>query len=200
MKRISIPALILLFVLLMLLPALAQDSDPTEIPEGCDPTAPTSAIDAYIAALERGDFLAITDALRQLNVVTRSTNIACSGYRFTSGESGLQAVIGPIDLSSGIWVAEVTTTRAFIANVNVVGGMCDPAFNLFNILSRTATNGASAVIESNNCSMVLEISNANEPWVLTFEQLMVADEIPPEQPTPRPEATTEATDEAEQDE
>jgi len=89
---------------------------------------------------------------------------------FTSEESGLNAVLGPIELSTGIYRVTATTDGFLIADIQEVSGTCDTGFSgLFNIFNGQAETGAQNLLLSTGCNALIEISNVQSAWTLDFE-------------------------------
>lgn len=159
----SIATLILFALLVVVLPAAAQDEEPV-----CDFTPVQSAIELTTAALAGTDNEATLTALGELSKAIRAAHLSCNGLAFTSEEYGQIPVLGPIDIPAGVYRATVTTEGFFIADVTLLDGECDDR-NLLNVSEGQATEGGQAVFESEGCSILIEISNTREPWALEFE-------------------------------
>jgi hypothetical protein len=91
---------------------------------------------------------------------------------FNNSTQGMQPVLGPLKLPSGIYRVTVRTSGYFIAQVETVSGTCDTGLmGLFNLSSGIATGGASSTLTSEDCNALVTISNVTEPWTLVFQQI-----------------------------
>ena len=89
--------------------------------------------------------------------------------RISSAEAGLQPVLGPIRLPTGVYIVEATTAGYFIGDVQALAGECTTqSGTLFNLSAGQANSGAETLLASSGCEMLLSISNTREPWTLTF--------------------------------
>lgn len=92
--------------------------------------------------------------------------------RYDSSSQGLQPVLGPVKLPTGIYRVTVVTNGFFIAKVETLSGMCETGFiGLFNLSSGDANAGTSNILESDECEALIAISNVTEPWFLEIEQI-----------------------------
>ncbi|HEX2906034.1 MAG TPA: hypothetical protein VHO69_04195 [Phototrophicaceae bacterium] len=92
--------------------------------------------------------------------------------RYDSNSLGLQPVIGPVQLRSGIYRAKVVTNGFFIGKVETLQGTCDTGWvGLFNLSSGQANMGASSLLKSQDCEALIAISNTTDTWSLEFEQI-----------------------------
>ena len=161
------PFILMLVFLLIVTPATAQDSG-----SDCDLTALVEAMGITSDTITVGDMDATLNALSSLENLISRTRAECAGLAFDSEIEGLQPVLGPITLEPGIWIATATTEAAFIGQMTLLDGECESGFGaLFNESSGQLSNGAQKIIESNGCTFLLQISNAREPWTLTFESV-----------------------------
>lgn len=97
-------------------------------------------------------------------------NIACHGLQFSNEANGMQPLIGPINLTEGVYRVTATTDSFIILEIEVLEGECrsEPLFSLFE---GQAVGGAQAVYRSSGCEVLIQIRNTFEPWTVTFEQL-----------------------------
>jgi len=83
--------------------------------------------------------------------------------------------LGPIDLPSGTYRVTVTTAGFITADVETLAGDCyivGAGSLLFALSSGDASNGAEAIIRSQNCSMLIAVeARGGAEWTLTFEQV-----------------------------
>ncbi|MEL7235427.1 MAG: hypothetical protein AAGK74_13080, partial [Chloroflexota bacterium] len=88
---------------------------------------------------------------------------------FSSSELGLQPVIGPVDLPTGIYRVRYTSTGFGIVDIETIGGECiTDTFGLFNVSSGEANGGAETIFASDSCSGLITVDNTSEPWTLEF--------------------------------
>lgn len=87
-------------------------------------------------------------------------------------------MIGPIDIAAGTYRATATTAGFIIVQVNPTAGECGVAMGLigyspglFIISQGQAANGAEAIFTSESCTALIEVSNVQGPWTLTFEKV-----------------------------
>lgn len=93
---------------------------------------------------------------------------------FSSEISGLQPVIGVVDIPSGRYLATATTDGIMSLSVLPWEGTCDTGSfgtSLFNLFSDQANDGAEALFTSEDCKALIIVSNTGEPWTLTLERL-----------------------------
>lgn len=92
--------------------------------------------------------------------------------KFNSSDEGLMPVLGPYRIPSGTYRVTVTTKGFFIAGIETLNGSCDAGFmGLFNLMQGQASAGASAILKSNNCSLLIPLSNVTDSWALNFEKV-----------------------------
>lgn len=96
---------------------------------------------------------------------------------FSSSDSGLQPVIGPVDIPTGLYRVTATTQGFMIVEVDTVSGTCEHNMlgNLFNLSQGQATSGAEAIFASNSCRALIKISNTQQNWTLSFEAITPLD-------------------------
>jgi hypothetical protein len=91
---------------------------------------------------------------------------------YTSSEYGLQAVIGPVTLPTGIYRVTAKTDGFMIAAVETLEGTCETSIlGLFSLSQGQASNGASTILSSENCEALFTISNTQSAWTLDFLQI-----------------------------
>jgi hypothetical protein len=91
---------------------------------------------------------------------------------FDSSTAGLQAVIGPVDLPTGLYRVTATTAGYMIGDIEAISGECDAGFmGLYNITQGQATDGAETILKSDDCNGLISISNTQGAWTLEFQQL-----------------------------
>lgn len=95
---------------------------------------------------------------------------------FDSATYGLIAVIGPVEIPEGVYRAEAVTGGFIIVHINPVEGECGAGTSflttgLFSLSKGEATTGAEAIFTSRGCSVLMEVSNTQEAWTLSFEKV-----------------------------
>lgn len=104
-----------------------------------------------------------------------STTAPLEPITFDSSTEGLQAVIGPVDIPSGVYKVTATTAGFIAVTVETVSGTCstnDLGDSLFNLVGGGATDGAETLFGSDDCRVLLQVSNTTEPWMLEFGALV----------------------------
>ena len=127
-----------------------------------------------LTAIESGDLTAAVEILAQSDEQVGLMKAVCSGLLFegTDGE-----VIGPIDIPEGLYRATATTEEGIIIQIVTLDGECGQGSGsrlseaLFIESGGQANEGAETVFTSNNCNVLLEVSNVRAPWTLTFEKI-----------------------------
>lgn len=158
--------ILLIFLTLFILPTLAQDEP------ACDLTFLLDELDATVTILPKLTDEGIMKTLMQMESLISRTRAQCAGYTFTSEDEGLQPVIGPLEFANGIYLARITTEGFIAGKVTELNGLCGDSSYLFNEGSGDAVDGAERIFEtSENCSMLLELSNVSAPWTLEFEPI-----------------------------
>jgi len=159
-------ALILSF-LLIVVPVTAQESA-----SECDLTALVEAMGIASDTITVGDMDATLNALSDLENLIARTRAECTGLAFSSEADGQSPVLGPITLEAGIWISTVETDGYLIADATIIEGTCEWGFGgLYNLMQGQAVGGAQQVIQSEGCTILVEISNTRDPWTLTFESV-----------------------------
>lgn len=120
--------------------------------------------------------LTLTPTLTETPTVTPSATLtpeptATVAPLVFSGQGG--TVLGPVTIPAGIYRATFTTGGYGIVAFTVNEGACGAGRfmtpGLFNESAGDATNGAEAVLTSESCRTLIEISNVQQPWALVFE-------------------------------
>lgn len=83
-------------------------------------------------------------------------------------------VIGPVEIPAGIYRAIATTTGYLIEHVTALSGECGAGTNflsegVFSVSSGEANNGAETIFTSKGCSALIEVSNTQTEWKISFE-------------------------------
>ena len=90
-------------------------------------------------------------------------------FSFSSDESGMQPVLGPLTLPAGVYVITATTDGYMTVSPQSLSGDCgsDVRRSIFNLSSGEGGDGAqSVVVIESNCNVLLEIGNTRESWSL----------------------------------
>jgi hypothetical protein len=163
MKRILFVMFVMGLAGLMTLPILKAQDEPT-------PTA--------LCSLETVQ--TVTNAMAELITLAQMDNAAgdlriqCSGLVFEGANAD---VIGPVTIPAGTYIATAKTEGFMIVTFNVLSGECGQGTGsflgrgLFSISRDEATNGAETVMSSTGCQVLIEVSNVQAAWTLTFEQV-----------------------------
>lgn len=164
--------LVTVFVLLaaaVIAPALGQEDGEL----ACDADELTIAIEEAAALLEEAGELAGDDpasALTKLveaRLLLTDSDIKCHDLAF---EGAANAVLGPIDLPTGVYRVTFTTEGFGIADAEPLEGKCETdMFGLFNVSAGEAQTGAEAMLKAKDCRALIEITNIQKPWTLTIE-------------------------------
>ncbi len=166
--------LTIITVLLFIPIARAQD-----LPEACTAEALTAltttiqqANDTATASIKSGDLSAALETLAAAQAEMSAMQSTCAGL---SWEGKNPKVIGPVEIPAGLYRATATTKGFMIAQITLIDGDCGAkgisAKNLFSLFKGDADEGAEAILESDGCTALLEISNVQEAWTLTLEKL-----------------------------
>ena len=167
------PPIRLIGVLLLLLavtgtPLAAQQDD-------CAPAGLLSLLSSaakLLATMEESEQLA---TLRSLRRAVAEAEAACQDWRFTSEAEGMQPVLGPLTLPQGSYTLNVTTAGYYNAALEVEAGLCAYRDRSAGAFSRgQAVGGAARILDvsSENCTFLLAISSANEPWSLHLSEIL----------------------------
>lgn len=114
----------------------------------------------------------LNEWLTAASAAIEMTRWNCAAAAYTSEEFGLQPVIGPIMLSSGLYRVRFTTEAAGIVELISAGGCSDQL--LFAITTgRALPPGAQTTVRvvDRICEYYVQISNTRTPWTLEFERL-----------------------------
>lgn len=93
-----------------------------------------------------------------------------------SFEGDAATVIGPVDIPAGTYRATIKTAGYSIIQISAISGECGAGTSflspsLFILMEGQAATGAEAIVTSNKCSALIELSNITAPWTLEFEKL-----------------------------
>lgn len=147
--------LILLFLIVAFVTSVtAQDE--------CDPVV---IAETYAPQLAEA---ATLDELQAVQSGLAREIAACNGLYF---EDIASAVIGPIEISEGVYRITATTEGYLIVHELVIDGGCEFTGFGINIASGEATAGAEFLFKSEGCTVVFETSNVTAPYTLQFELL-----------------------------
>lgn len=156
------------------IPVLAQESDHPL----CQPEAMKSILEEMVPQMNASSQEAWLSNLIDLRTSLVMLEEACLGLGYSSNEEGLQPVIGPVPIPSGVYRATFTTTGFGIVDVEAVSGTCETGFgSLFNVSQGQADDGAqNTLTASDSCMALIQVSNTREPWTLEFETLVRTEE------------------------
>lgn len=93
----------------------------------------------------------------------------CLGLDF---EGNAEKVSDPVYVPKGIYRVTATTEGFFMLRPTILEGNCDPdGITLFNLSSGEGNTGAQAILKSEGCVALWEISNVSAPYSLKFEKM-----------------------------
>jgi hypothetical protein len=154
----------------------AQDASKPEF--SCDLPTLQKAIDVYVSELgklvdsKETDTTKISDTLQEMANTANIMRATCDGYVF---EGKKQTVLGPIEFPAGVYKAVAKTTGNMFAILTPTDGECGQgpghSSNLFLISEGDATDGAETVFSSNGCTVLIEVSEIQADWSLSFERV-----------------------------
>lgn len=164
---------LLVSLLLYALPTTTAQTNPA-----CDAAAFEDVIAQFINELEvMRETLDPTTAADKLQELANSANMiraTCDGLAF---EDDKQSVVGPVEFPAGVYRATFTTEGYGAVSVNPLSGNCGQGSgsfltpSLFLIMGGNATEGAESIFSSEECNALIEVSNVQGAWSLTFERL-----------------------------
>lgn len=172
-KVIGIVTLLLIGLLYVSPTVLAQSDEPI-----CNAAAFEDVIAQFINELEvmreTLDPATAADKLQELANSANMIRATCDGLAF---EDDKQTVIGPVEFPAGVYRATFTTEGYGAVSVNPLSGNCGQGSgsfltpSLFLIMGGNATEGAESIFSSEECNALIEVSNVQGAWSLTFERL-----------------------------
>jgi hypothetical protein len=121
-----------------------------------------------------GDLTTAAATLAQMDNAAGDLRIQCGGLVFEGANAD---VIGPVTIPAGTYIATAKTEGFMIVTFNVLSGECGQGTGsflgrgLFSLSRDEATNGAETVMSSTGCQVLIEVSNVQAAWTLTFEQV-----------------------------
>jgi len=154
--------------------ALAQDGPGCTDEELGNIVSILEGMTAEIRALQdAGDTDAALQTLTSLHFGLSAAISLCNPLSWEGSDDSL---IGPVELPGGHYRATVTTDGFFIAELTALDGECDDGSFIglpviFTLFDGEASDGAEALVVSEGCSALLEISNTSAPWTLTLERM-----------------------------
>lgn len=171
-KRYLIILLISL-VLPVALPTLSAQGTPSR---KCDVdymhTVVASFIEALKPLIDKSDPVAIATSLQDLAESANIMKAVCDGLAFSDKK---QKLIGPVEFPIGTYRVTAKTAGYMIVVVTPAQGQCghgqymEP--NLFLIIDGQATDGAETLFVSQGCTAMVEVSNVQGDWSLSFDNL-----------------------------
>jgi len=122
----------------------------------------------YIWTAESGEW-----DINMADVPTAPIGSNLATLSFNSDELGLQPVIGPLQIPSGIYILTATTEQFIIVEMQALRGECTSAGfgSLFNVSSGRASDGAETLLISDDCEALFSVGNTRAPWTLEFARL-----------------------------
>lgn len=91
--------------------------------------------------------------------------------------NGMQPVIGPIDLTDGVYRVRAVTSGFMIVTPEVTKGTCQltSVFGMFNLSQGQGEQGAEVLLIAEGCQLILSVSNTTQDWTLEFFQVTESD-------------------------
>ena len=134
--------------------------------EECDPAAVATASETAIGLLQTGEYGDLVEA----RGILAALDSVCLGLDF---EGETETVSDPVVIPAGLYRVTVSGDTYFIMDVVPLEGECGARSygKLFNLMDDQVAAGAAAVLESEGCTAVWEISNIRGPYRVTFEKL-----------------------------
>lgn len=129
-----------------------------------------SVITTLNANIEDNDTTNFLGTARELRRILGRLEANCRGLHFTNESEGMEPVIGPVSIASGIWRATFTTAGFGSVELEVISGTCEDDGLIFNAFQGDATDGMQAVVTTGpGCEVLISVSNTSEDWDLMFE-------------------------------
>jgi hypothetical protein len=136
-----------------------------------------AALDATVVnmrlARTMGNLDEVLALVNDLDVAIQGVKTACNPLRFTSDDEGLQAVIGPVSIAPGSYLATVVTDGPITVDLVASEGECSPQAEgmLFDVAEAEAATGIEALVSSRGCIAVITTHNADQPWTLSLVRI-----------------------------
>jgi hypothetical protein len=163
--------LIVLCATLILAGSMARAQDGGELK--CTDADVSAAVDEALAGLQAAqgqDAATAYEATRQVKAELATLDSLCLGLDFEG--SATNVVSDPVIIPAGVYRVTVTTNGYFMMSGTVLEGRCTDAINLFILSEGDAVTGAQAVLESEGCTVLWEISTVSAPpYTVTFEKI-----------------------------
>jgi hypothetical protein len=122
------------------------------------------------ANIEDNDTTNFLGTARELRRVLARLESNCRGLHFTNESEGMEPVIGPVSIASGIWRATFTTAGFGSVKLDVISGTCEDDGLIFNAFEGDAADGMQSVVTTGpGCEVLISVSNTSEDWDLMFE-------------------------------
>lgn len=162
--------LALLMVVLSISVVLAQDEAVPMCPSDTVDEA-SAVLEDWAARLSEGteDPLSVIMEMRDTSAQFAAT---CTGLRFDSDTEGISPVIGPLVVPAGIYRVIIEGEERDVIGVEqtVLGEDCGRDRMIVSKGSDLNISEAVHTVEA-DCEILLEITYASKPWVLTFEKI-----------------------------
>lgn len=157
---------LLLFVIVfsaLVVPLSAQE-DVVECDTGAIPSLMTEQI-----ALMDADPVSALFEIFQL-AIQGIGDCTDQNYHFTSEAQGQNSVIGPLEMSAGVYIVTLTTDGTATVSPTAIGDTCgfDIITTIFIAFGGEAAGGDQKVVTmDDSCGVLWEFSNMGSPW--TFD-------------------------------
>ncbi len=136
-----------------------------------------TALDTTNVALRQarmlGDLNTILQIVEGLDVAVQGVKTACNPLRYNNDDDGQLAVIGPVSIGPGIYLATAVTDGALVVETELDTGICGPQADgpLFALEAGEASNGAETLFISEGCTVLISTAETDEPWTLDIERI-----------------------------
>lgn len=168
--------LLITILLLGVFPTITNSQDNTS--STCDLLTMQTVIDNFIGELGKlktsneSDPVKLANELEDLALGAARLRATCDGLTF-AGKA--QKLIGPVDFPVGTYRATAKTAGYMAVTITPAQGQCGQGqymdSSLFLIINGQAANGAETLFISQGCTAMVEISNVQGDWSLSFENL-----------------------------
>lgn len=156
---------LLLLILAIAVPIVAQEAVEPRCTKA-DIEIMLTMLNAGIAPLlEETDMATVFQALTAQAGIYRQINALCNPLSF-QGDSNI--VIGPVSIPSGFYRVTLTGDSNTAVETELMDGDCD--YDGFYYLS-SAGGSMEVIYQSEGCTVLLAVSNAETNWSLVFEKI-----------------------------
>jgi hypothetical protein len=128
---------------------------------------------AFRQARMLGDLNTILQLIDGLDATIQGVKTACNPLRYNNEADGQQAVIGPVSIGPGSYLATAVTDGALLVEITVESGICDPQVEgpLFELEAGEASEGSESLFISRGCTVLISVSESAEPWTLDIQRI-----------------------------